>query len=199
MLKVGITGGIGSGKSTVCKVFELLGIPVYYADDEAKKLLDSEPDVKSKIIQLLGKSLFDEKGVIDRKALATIVFNDKAKLEQLNSIVHPAVARHFEAWLNKNAAAKYIIKEAAILFESGAYKAVDKVITVAAPLELKIARVIQRDKTSRELVEQRIKSQMSDEEKIKHSQFVIYNDERELLIPQILRIHKELSDTTSYS
>lgn len=193
MLKVGITGGIGSGKSTVCKVFELLKVPVYYTDIAAKELLDNDTGVKDKIIGVFGKEMLAEKNTIDKKRLASVVFNDKLKLEQLNAIVHPAVALHFEAWLKENAASKYIIKEAAILFESGADKGVDKVITVVAPLELKITRVIQRDKTSREQVEQRIKAQMSDEEKIKRSQFVIHNDERELLIPQIIRIHKELA------
>lgn len=192
MLKVGITGGIGSGKTTVCKVFHLLGVPVYYADEEAKKLLEENAEVKSKIIQTFGIEVTDEIARIDRKKLASLVFNDKENLDKLNSIVHPAVAKHFDDWLKENKTAKYILKEAAILFESGAYKMTDKVITVVAPIELKIARAMERDKTDREAIEQRINNQMSDEDKMKRSQFVIKNDEIELLIPQVLEIHQEL-------
>jgi dephospho-CoA kinase len=192
MIKIGITGGIGSGKSTVCKVFELLGVPVYYADNAAKELLENDSDVKDKIVTVFGREALDEKNAIDKKRLAAIVFNDKPKLEQLNAIVHPAVANNFNAWQKQNYTAPYLVKEAAILFESGAYKGVDRVITVVAPLEIKIARVMQRDKVDREQVEQRIKSQLSDEEKIERSQYVIYNDEQALLIPQIIKIHNEL-------
>lgn len=192
MLKIGITGGIGSGKTTACKVFQLLGVPVYYADEEAKKLLDENPEVKTSIINTFGIEVKDDKGLIDRKKLAALVFNNKANLEKLNNIVHPAVAKHFELWLTNNRGAKYILKEAAILFESGAYKMCDKVITVVAPLELKIARAMQRDKTDRATIEQRIKNQLGDEEKIKRSQFIIQNDELQLLIPQVIAIHQQL-------
>lgn len=191
MLKIGITGGIGSGKTTVCKIFELLGVPVYYADDEAKKLLDSDLAVKEAVVNGLGAEVLDN-NQIDRKKLASLVFNNPANLALLNSIVHPAVGTHFENWLNHHSGSGYILKEAAILFESGAYKGVDKVITVVAPLELKIERVVKRDKTTREQVEQRINNQLSDDEKIKRSQFVVYNDEQNLLIPQIIRIHQQL-------
>jgi dephospho-CoA kinase len=192
MLKIGITGGIGSGKTTVCKVFQLLGIPVYFADDEAKKLLNTAIEIKTNIINTFGNEVVDANGIIDRKILASKVFNNKENLEKLNGIVHPAVAKHFENWLNENKSAKYILKEAAILFESNAYKAVDKVITVTAPIELKIQRAIQRDNTDRTTIEQRIKNQLSDEEKIKRSHFVIHNDEQQLLIPQIIDIHHKL-------
>ncbi len=192
MLKIGITGGIGSGKTTICKVFQLLGIPVYFADDEAKKLLDTSFEVKINIISTFGKEVIDANGIIDRKILASKVFNNKENLEKLNSIVHPAVAKHFENWLHENKSAKYILKEAAILFESNANKAVDKIITVTAPIELKIQRAMQRDNTDRTAIEQRIKNQQSDEEKIKRSHFVIYNDEQQLLIPQIIDIHHKL-------
>jgi dephospho-CoA kinase len=192
MLKIGITGGIGSGKTTVCKVFKLLGIPIYFADDEAKKILDTSIDVKTNIINTFGIEVIDTNGIIDRKKLALKIFNNKENLEKLNSIVHPAVAKHFENWLHENKSAKYILKEAAILFESKAYKAVDKVITVTAPIELKIQRAMQRDNTDRASIEQRIKNQLSDEEKIKRSHFIIYNDEQQLLIPQIIDIHHKL-------
>lgn len=192
MIKIGITGGIGSGKSTVCSVFELLAVPVYYADDEAKKMLDAT-DVRKSIITVFGNEVLNEKGGMDRKKISSIVFNDKKKLEQLNAIIHPAVANHFTNWLKQYSSNKYIVKEAAILFESNAYKQVDQVITVVAPTELRIKRAIERDAISKEQVEQRMNYQMSDEEKIKRSQFVIHNDEKQLLIPQILQIHEQLS------
>ncbi len=192
MLKIGITGGIGSGKTTVCKVFELFGVPVYYADDEAKKILDANTEVKEQIAQLFGVEIFDNTQLVDRKKLAALVFNDKKKLEQLNSIVHPAVGRHFENWLQEYASSKYILKEAAILFESDAYRAVDKVIAVVAPVELKIMRVMKRDKSTRQQIEQRMNNQLSDDEIIKRSQYLIHNDEQQLTIPQIINIHKQL-------
>lgn len=195
MLKIGITGGIGSGKTTVCKVFQLLGIPLYNADIEAKKLLNFDKEVNNQIIKTFGKTIVNDNNQIDRVKLGSIVFNNKEKLEKLNKIVHPAVAKHFSNWLDINKEHQYILKEAAILFESNAYKAVDKVITVIAPLELRIKRSIDRDKTNRETVEQRIKNQMSDEEKIKLSDYIIHNNESELLIPQIIELHQQLSSS----
>ena len=191
MIKVGITGGIGSGKTMVCKVFELLGISVYYSDEESKKLLDNDIKVKEQIINMFGDAIINEAGNIDRKKLSAAVFGDNEKLKLLNGIVHPAVAKHFEEWLNVHSTDKYILKEAAILFESGANKLVDEVITVTAPVSLKIQRAMQRDKIAEEQVVLRMKNQWSDEEKIKLSQFVIYNDEENLIIPQILKIHEK--------
>ncbi|MDO9184729.1 MAG: dephospho-CoA kinase [Bacteroidia bacterium] len=193
MIKVGITGGIGSGKTTVCKVFELLGVPVYYADIEAKQILDSNLEVKKNIINTFGNSVLNDEEKIDKKKLASLVFNNKENLEKLNSIVHPAVREHFENWLQQHSTQKYILKEAAILFESGSYKLVDKVIAVVAPLELKISRTMQRDKVTQAEVELRISNQLNDDEKIKRSQFVIHNDEQQLLIPQILNIHDQIT------
>lgn len=193
MIKIGITGGIGSGKTTVCKVFELLGIPVYYADIEAKQILNSNLEVRSNILNTFGNSILNDEEKIDKKKLASLVFNNKENLEKLNSIVHPAVREHFENWLQQHSTQKYILKEAAILFESGSYKLVDKVITVVAPLELKISRTMQRDKVTQAEVEQRISNQLNDDEKIKRSQFVIHNDEQQLLIPQILNIHGQIT------
>ncbi len=193
MIKVGITGGIGSGKTTICRLFELLGIPVYYSDDESKQLLDSNMDVKAGIVKTFGNDLLSESGLIDKKKLASLVFNNKEALEKLNSIVHPAVRAHFENWLNQHSAQKYILKEAAILFESNAYKRVDKIITVTAPAEMKISRAMHRDKISREQVEHRMMNQISDEKKINRSEFVIYNDEQKLLIPQVINIHNQLN------
>lgn len=197
MIKVGITGGIGSGKTTVCKVFELLNVPVYYADVEAKQILNSNDEVKLNIRKAFGNEVFNEGNEIDKMKLATFVFNNKEKLDTLNSLIHPVVHEHFENWLKQHSSQKYILKEAAILFESNAYKLMDKVITVIAPLELKINRVMQRDKLTKQQIEQRISNQISDEEKIKHSQFVIHNDEQQLLIPQILNVHHELTKELS--
>lgn len=193
MIKIGITGGIGSGKTTVCKVFELLGVPVYYADIEAKQILNSNLEVRSNILNTFGNSILNDGEKIDKKKLASLVFNNKENLEKLNSIVHPAVREHFENWLQQHSTQKYILKEAAILFESGSYKLVDKVITVVAPLELKISRTMQRDKVTQAEVELRISNQLNDDEKIKRSQFVIHNDEQQLLIPQILNIHGQIT------
>ena len=191
MLKLGITGGIGSGKTTVCKLFELLGIPVYYSDEESKKLLAENMAVKEQVVALFGNSILDEEKNIDRKKLASLVFNNKEQLEKLNAILHPAVGIHFEQWLKKQNA-PYILKEAAILFESGAYKQVDKVITVVAPLDLKIQRTIKRDGATKEAILSRMQLQLNDEEKVKRSDFVIQNDEQTLLIPQVLDVHKAL-------
>lgn len=191
MLKLGITGGIGSGKTTVCRLFGLLGIPVYYADDESKKLLNEDQEVKEKVLAVFGKSILDNSGMIDRKKLAAIVFNNKEQLEKLNAILHPAVGLNFENWLKKQNT-PYILKEAAILFESGAYKQVDKVLTITAPLELKIQRTMKRDGVSKEEIERRMQLQMTDEEKVKRSDFIITNNEQELLIPQVLALHQQL-------
>jgi dephospho-CoA kinase len=187
---VGITGGIGSGKSTVCRVFACLGIPVFDADDEGKKLYGNE-EVRKKVIALLGAEAYagDQ---LNRAAVAKRVFSDKKLLEGLNAIIHPAVQRVFAGWCEKNSASPYVLKEAAILFESGTDKDTDAVITVAAPKEVKIARVMARDKISAEDVEKRMRNQWSDEEKIKRSDFVIYNDEQQLLIPQVLKIHEAI-------
>jgi len=191
MLKLGITGGIGSGKTTVCKLFELLGIPVYYSDEESKKLLAENGAVKEQVVALFGNSILDEEKNIDRKKLASLVFNNKEQLEKLNAILHPAVGIHFEQWLKKQNA-PYILKEAAILFESGANKQVDKVITVVAPLDLKIQRTMKRDGATKEAILSRMQLQLNDEEKVKRSDFVIQNDEQNLLIPQVLDVHKAL-------
>lgn len=193
MIKIGITGGIGSGKSLVCEIFELLGVPVYYADAEAKKMLNNDPAIKKNVLAFFGNEVLNGDGSMDRKKISSIVFKDPKKLEQLNSIIHPAVALHFSNWLKQYPSHKYIVKEAAILFESDAYKQVDKAIAVVSPVELRIKRVMQRDAISREQVEQRMKYQMSDEEKIKRSSYIIHNDEEQLIIPQVIAIHDQLS------
>ncbi len=192
MIKIGITGGIGSGKSTASRLFELLGIPVYYSDTVAKELMDNDSTVKNKIIDVFGADTILKNNLIDRKIIAGIVFNDKDKLQQLNAIIHPAVAKHFDNWLLKQTNAPYILKETAILFESGAYKLVDKIIVVTTPKELRIDRIMLRDRVNRQEVEQRMKNQMNGEELLKLADFIIVNDETQSMIKQVLTIHKNI-------
>ena len=192
MLKVGITGGIGSGKSVVCKIFSSLGIPIYDADNAAKELVETNAKIKADIKKEFGSDLYNALGKLDRKKMAAKVFNNKTALEKLNSIIHPAVIKHSEVWAKKHNDALYIIREAAILFESGTYKGLDKIIVVTAPEELRIKRVMERDKKSKEEILAIIKNQSSDKEKIKRSDFAITNDERKLVLPQVLSIHEKL-------
>ncbi len=191
-LKVGITGGIGSGKTTVCKIFETLGIPVYYADERAKWLMANDTTLKSKIKQLLGDSAYDQEGQLDRKHIAQIVFHDPEMLKQLNAIVHPAVANDSRDWNRAQSQAPYTLREAALIFEVGIDKQLDYVIVVTAPLPLRIERVLGRDATSREAIEARISKQMPEEEKVKRADFVILNDGEHSLIHQVLAIHQQL-------
>jgi len=191
MIKIGLTGGIGSGKTTVAKIFEVLGIPVYYADDAAKHLMNTDPGLKEQIIKNFGEGSYIN-GELDRKYIAAIVFNEKAKLELLNSLTHPATIRNAEEWMKKQNS-PYIIKEAALLFESGANRSVDQVIGVYAPLPLRIQRTMQRDRITKEDVLKRVSRQMDEEEKIKRCDHVIINDEDQLLVPQVLNLHKKFS------
>ncbi|HPR60466.1 MAG TPA: dephospho-CoA kinase [Prolixibacteraceae bacterium] len=191
MLKIGITGGIGSGKSLVCDIFRNLGIPVFNADLAAKHLMNNASDIKQKITVTFGASIYRKDNTLDRKKLASIIFNDQIALEKINAIVHPAVRDYFETWAQQQKTA-YVIQEAAILFETGQIEQFDKIILVTAPLELKIERVMQRDNISRELVVERIKNQLPDNEKTSRSDFVILNDGQQMLLPQILNIHTKL-------
>jgi dephospho-CoA kinase len=192
MMTVGITGGIGSGKTIVCKIFRQLGIPVYEADVEAKKIYDSEPEILQRIKKEISEDVFGKKEQLDKQKLAALVFRDEQALEKLNKIVHPFVIRHFENWKKNFTDVPYILKEAAILFESGTDKGCDKIITVTAPLDLRIQRTVQRDRRTQQETEQIIQKQWSDEEKIKRSDFVIVNDEQQMVIPQVLDIHTKL-------
>jgi dephospho-CoA kinase len=190
LLKVGITGNIGSGKTTVCKIFETLRIPVFNADDSAISVY-RDKEVAIQVKKLFGEDIYKGEE-IDRKKLAAIVFSDKELLEKLNAIIHPATIRQFEDWV-KQQQAPYVLKEAAILFESGTDKGTDKVITVLAPEETRIQRVLEKNPTwTRTDVLKRQQNQWSDEEKVKCSNYVIYNDGREFLITQVMRIHNEL-------
>lgn len=191
MLKIGITGGIGSGKSTVCKVFSLLGIPVYYADDAAKEIMHTDALLKASIKEHFGEDMYDENGQLQRAALGKIVFNDKDKLELLNSLVHPATIRHSEEWADRQQA-PYIIKEAALLFESGSFAYLDRIIGVTAPQPLRILRVMKRDNVSREDVLARMYKQIEEPIKMKLCDDVIHNDEQQMVIPQVLALHAKL-------
>ena len=192
MKVIGITGGIGSGKSVACAIFRTLGVPVYDADQEAKNLYDKYPDLLDKIKVEVSDEVFDKNGKLDRKKMAELVFSDPLKLKLLNAVVHPAVRKDFLKWVYSQMNQAYVIKEAAILYESGAYKDCDQVISVLSPVDLRIQRVRERDRKSRADVEKIIENKMSDEERIKKSDFVITNDEKEMLIPQVLSIHDQL-------
>ena len=191
MIKVGVTGGIGSGKTLVCSIFQHLGTPVYNADEEAKKLIHSNQAISNFIRSRFGNNLFVQ-DKLDRKKLAAIVFNDPDALNDLNAVVHPAVKKDFELWLKANSKVSYIIKEAAILFESGADKGLDKIITVTAPEELRIERVMKRDRVSPIEIKKRMSLQSSDDYKMKKSDYIIVNDGNGLVLPQILAIHQQL-------
>lgn len=189
-LKVGITGGIGSGKSTVCEVFELLGVPVYYADTEAKLMYTNNPDLKSQIITLFGEEVYPN-GTFNRKSLSQVVFNNPDKLSQLNQIMHPLVATHYEEWISMQDA-PYTLKEAALLIESKSYLSLDYVMMVSSPDDLRIQRVVERDQISRLEVEKRMASQLPQHEVRKHCNSELINDEKQLLIPQIIELHEQL-------
>ncbi len=189
---VGLTGGIGSGKTAVANYLQSKGIPVYISDLEAKKVMEF-PEIISQIATAFGIEIIGANTTLDREKLASIVFNEPEKLKQLNGIVHPAVKKHFDNWIIQHSKFPIIVKEAAILFESGSYKDCDTIITVSAPLETRIQRVLQRDKTTREKILQRINNQLSDEERIERSQFVVKNenfDETKKQVDEILNLLK---------
>jgi len=189
MIKVGITGGIGSGKSLICDVFRKLGVAVYEADSRAKILMNTYPQIREKLMLKFGKSVY-KNGLINKELLAGIIFDNRDALEFVNSIVHPAVALDFQAWCNLQTDSEYVIEEAALLYESGTYKSMDKMITVYAPLDLRLKRVMVRDNVTKEQVLQRMDNQITDEEKVKHSDYVIYNDEKHSLLEQVVDLHK---------
>ncbi|NDP26564.1 MAG: dephospho-CoA kinase [Flavobacterium sp.] len=188
---IGLTGGIGSGKTTIANHFLAAGIPVYIADDEARKIMQS-PDIIEEIKKIFGSTIFENE-VLNRKLLSEIVFNDPEKLKLLNAIIHPAVKKHFEDWISNHKIYPFIIYEAAILFESGSYKMCDLILTVTAPIESRIQRVIHRDKTTREQILKRINAQWTDDQRIEKSDFVIENDNLEIThfkVDKILKILK---------
>lgn len=190
MLKVGVTGGIGSGKSTVCQVFRTLGIPVFNADDAAKWLMEHDTKLVSGIKALFGAAAY-ENGKLNRSFIASVAFNDREKLLALNAITHPATIAYGKHWMGQQIT-PYAIKEAALFFESGSDTEVDIMIGVYAPLEVRVARAMKRDHISREQVLERLSKQMNEEEKMSRCQYVITNDDTKAVIPQVLALHQTL-------
>ena len=187
---IGLTGGIGSGKSVVAKVFATLGIPVFNADEEAKHIMQNSPDIKAKLIEQFGPAIYNESG-LQKEALAQLVFNDPFQLQLLNAIVHPVTIQAAKDWAAKQTS-PYVIKEAVLIFESGSSAGLFKVIGVTAPLSLRTHRVMQRDSITKEQVEARMRNQISDTIKMRLCDYVIHNDNQEMVIPQVLEIDKAI-------
>ena len=190
---VGLTGGIGSGKTTVAAMFANLGVPIYIADDEAKRLIKSSKVIKRKLLKLFGEKAYIN-GSLNKPFIANAIFNNKVLLEKMNAIIHPKVASHFNKWMRKQTA-PYVIKEAAILFENNTYKSFDFIITVTAPKEIKIERLLKRDDTSLKKIDDIMKNQWTDEEKIKYSDFVIVNKSIENTEIQVAKIHAKIIES----
>jgi len=191
MFQVGITGGIGSGKTLVCGVLEKLGVAVYYADEQARRLMDEDQELKEGIVDLFGEEAYID-GALNRRFLAGRVFSDDKMLSGLNHLVHPVVRRDYTRWLERQKEMPYVVEEAAILFESGAARWLDLKVLVYAPEQLRISRVMQRDGVDDMHVRQRMKHQMDEEEKRTLADMVIVNDETELLLPRIIEVHQEI-------
>jgi len=192
MLKIGITGGIGSGKTTICRVFKTLGIPVFYADTTAKELMISDQILVDGVKAEFGAASYTETGLLNNKHIASIVFENKLELEKLNALVHPAVFRAFDKWVATiPKSVPYVLKEAALLFESGSYQMSDQTILVTAPLDVKLNRVMQRDGVTKEQVLARMDKQLTDEQKIKMADHFIENNENTSIILQVMNLHQQ--------
>ncbi|NQX52618.1 dephospho-CoA kinase [Pedobacter panaciterrae] len=196
MLKVGITGGIGSGKTTICKIFETLGVSVFYADTVAKEIMVNDAILIQGVKDTFGKESYLPGDILNNKHIAGIVFNDAGELAKLNALVHPAVFRAFDNWVNQlPEKVPYILKEAALLFESGSYRMCDKNILVTAPLELKLDRVMKRDRVTADQVKARMDKQFTDEKKIQMADYLINNNETDSLINQVMGLHQLFLNT----
>jgi dephospho-CoA kinase len=196
MLRIGITGGIGSGKSIVSRLFQALGVPTYDADTRARWVMEHDPLLRQQLIEVFGADTYNAAGRLNRPALAATVFRDPALLAQLNALVHPRVGADFEGWAagHEQAGQAYVLKEAALLFESGAHQVLDAIIAVAAPLAVRQARVLRRDPhRTPDDVQAIMAKQLSEEEKIARAQHVVVNDDRQLVLPQVLALHRLLS------
>lgn len=192
MIKVGLTGGIGSGKTTVCNVFKQLGIPVYHADNQARVLSDTNQEIIRALSDLFGKNIYTSTG-LDRKKLSEFIFVNSDLLQKVNAIIHPKVREDFNSWLNEHNEMKYIIHEAAILFESGLHTLFNKIITVTAPEEIRIRRIMERESVSEDYVRNIIGNQWPERKKRNLSDYVIVNDQQRMILPQVLEIHNELT------
>ncbi len=192
MLQIGITGGIGSGKTTICKIFEVLDIPVYYADSRAKWLMVNDQQLVKDIKETFGEESYHPDQSLNRVYLADLVFNDQEALDRLNALVHPAVAADTKKWQQAQTGVPYTLKEAALLIEAGQHKTLDKLIVVTAPKEWRIQKIMQRDQIDRHQVAARMNKQLGEEEKVKYADFIIQNGQGQSLIRQVLNIHKEL-------
>ena len=190
MLNVGLTGGIGSGKTIASKIFEVLGIPVYQADVAAKRLMETNPVLKNQLIEQFGNDAFVD-GKLNRSYIAEIIFNDKEKLQLINSLVHPYTIQDGIEWMKKQTS-PYAIKEAALIFESGSQSNFDYIIGISSPLTLRLNRTLKRDNINRELVLEKMENQLDEETKMKLCDFVLLNDERTLLTTQVLAVHEKL-------
>jgi dephospho-CoA kinase len=191
MLKVGLTGGIGSGKSTVAAIFSSLGVPVFFADAVSRSLSETSPEIIASLKNLFGAEVYDG-NLLNRKLVASIVFSDPIKLRKLNSVIHPAVHREFEIWTLKHNDQPYVVEEAALLFESGASAGFDYLVLVTAPLLSRIERVMKRDNATREDVIKRMNSQMPEDEKVPKAHFLLFNEDESMLLPQVLAFHEKM-------
>jgi len=191
-LQIGVTGGIGSGKSLVCKIFSSLGVPIYDADSRAKSIMTTDGILVEQIKKEFGDLAYDESGELNREHIGRLVFQNEEKRKKLNELVHPRVAVDTQNWIKTQGEVPYVVKEAALLFESGGYKILDKLILVTAPEELRIKRVMLRDpQRSRADIKKIIRAQMPEEEKMKLADVIIHNDETELILRQVLSLHQQ--------
>lgn len=190
VLQVGITGNIGSGKSLVCRIFQCLGVPIYDADSRAKNLMTTDGILVSQIKKEFGNLSYRSDGSLDRTYISQATFGQRERLEKLNSLVHPRVAEDYAVWTKQQATNRYVLREAALLYEAGAYKTVDKMIVVSAPEELRVQRTLARDKhRTKEDIYAIIKNQWPEDEKVKRADYIIYNDDQRMVIPQVLSLH----------
>lgn len=192
MKKIGLTGGIGSGKSIVSRIFSCLQVPVFSADDEAKIIMESDQDVQMALKELFGEQLYSG-GKLNKNMLGELIFNNKMNIANVNAIVHPVVVERFNRWAENNAESDFIIMEAAIIFETGVNRYLDMVINITAPEELRIDRVCKRDGVSKEKVIARINNQLTEKERIRNADINIVNDEKSMLLPQVLEVRRILS------
>ena len=189
-LLIGVTGGIGSGKSMVCRLFECLDVPIYYADSRAKWLTNNDPEIREKVVALLGNEAYDSAGQYNTRFVASSVFQNEPLLKELNAIIHPVVLRDTKAWVAQQAEAPYVVKEAAIMAKAGQSNAVDYVVVVEAPVELRIQRILQRDKRTEQEIRAIIERQVSDESRREIADYVVNNNDASELIPQVLHLHE---------